>query len=179
MENKFENTKTQGNLLTAFTGESMARNKYTFFAAAARKEGYEEIARIFEETADNERAHAKVWFSLLEQLGDTAFNLRSASEGEHYEWSEMYKTFARDAREEQRPDIAFLFEKAAQVEKAHQERFDALLDRLEKGETFRQKGGARWKCQNCGMVVEGEVAPDKCPLCSHPKSFFRREPDCL
>ena len=156
MDSKFKGTKTEGNLLTAFTGESMARNKYTFFAAAAKKEGYEEIARIFEETAENEKAHANIWFKLLEQLGDTPFNLKSASDGEHYEWSEMYRNFAEVARAENFNDVAFLFEKAADVEKLHQDRFDQYLNQVESDTVFQKREKTRWKCLNCGLELEAE-----------------------
>ena len=175
MASKFKGTKTEGNLLTAFTGESMARNKYTFFAAAARREGYEEIARIFEETADNEKAHASIWFKLLEQLGNTAFNLKSASDGEHYEWAEMYKDFAEDARSENFNDVAFLFEKAAEVEKLHQDRFDQYLNQVQSDTVFQKGEKTKWKCLNCGLELESESAPEQCPLCSHPKAFFKVE----
>lgn len=175
MDTKFKGTKTEGNLLTAFTGESMARNKYTFFASAAKKEGYEEIARIFEETAENERAHAKIWFKLLEQIGDTSFNLKSASEGEHYEWSEMYSTFAQDAKAENFNDVAFLFEKAADVEKLHQERFDRYLNEVDSATVFKKDEKVKWKCLNCGLELESEEAPEMCPLCNHPKAFFKVE----
>lgn len=176
MDNRFKGSKTEGNLLTAFTGESMARNKYTFFSAAAKKEGFVEIARIFEETADNEREHAKIWFKLLNQLGDTAFNLQSASDGEHYEWSEMYRSFAEDAKSENFNDVAFLFEKAAEVEKLHQQRFDRYLSEVNSATVFTKKEKVKWKCQNCGLELEAEEAPEQCPLCSHPKGFFKEEP---
>lgn len=179
MSTRLKGSKTEGNLLTAFTGESMARNKYSFFASAARKEGYEEIARIFEETADNEKAHAKIWFKLLEQLGDTSFNLKSASDGEHYEWSEMYRDFAAEAKEENFNDISFLFEKAAEVEKLHQQRFDKYLGDIQSGSVFQKQEKTKWKCLNCGLELEAENAPEQCPLCSHPKSFFKTETnDC-
>ena len=175
MSQDFSATKTAGNLLTAFTAESMARNKYSFFASAAKKEGYEEIANIFEETAANEKAHAKIWFKLLEQLGSTEFNLKSAAHGEHYEWSEMYRIFADEARSENYGDIAFLFEKAGEVEKLHQERFDQLLTTLSAGETFKKQNPIKWKCTNCGFELEGSEAPESCPLCSHPKAYFKEE----
>lgn len=173
MANRFENSKTSANLLTAFAGESMARNKYTFFASAARNEGFEEIAQIFEETADNEKEHAKIWFKLLEQLGSTGFNLKSAAEGEHYEWSDMYKSFAKDAREENFHDVAVLFENAAAVEKLHEERFNEHLKRISDNTVFSRPEPVKWKCQNCGFELEGKQPPQSCPLCSHPKAYFK------
>lgn len=175
MGNRFENSKTSANLVTAFAGESMAGNKYMFFAAAARKEGYEEIAQIFEETAANERAHAKIWFKLMEQLGSTEFNLKSASEGEHYEWSDMYLAFAGDAREENHHDVAALFEKTAEVEKLHENRFNECLRKIRENSVFRSPEPVRWKCLNCGFEINGEEPPEFCPLCSHPKAYFKED----
>lgn len=175
MANRFENTKTSANLVTAFAGESMARNKYTFFASAAKKEGYEEIAKIFEETAANEKEHAEIWFKLMEQLGSTEFNLKSAAEGEHYEWSDMYKTFAEEAKEENYPDVAALFERAAAVEKLHEERFNAFLQKIKDHTVFSSSTPIKWKCLNCGYELEGKEPPEVCPLCAHPKAYFKPE----
>lgn len=175
MGKRFENTKTSANLLTAFAGESMARNKYTFFASAARKEGYEEIARIFEETAANEKEHAEIWFKLMEQLGSTEFNLKSASEGEHYEWSDMYKTFAQDARDENFHDVAALFENTAKVEKLHEDRFNECLKKVQDKTVFTSRETVKWKCLNCGFELEGKEPPEVCPLCAHPKAYFKNE----
>ena len=176
MGNRFDNSKTSANLVTAFAGESMAGNKYSFFASAARKEGFEEIARIFEETAANEKEHAKIWFKLMEQLGSTEFNLKSASEGEHYEWSDMYKTFAQEAREENYHDVAALFERTAEVEKLHEDRFNECLQKIKDNTVFSSPSAVKWKCLNCGFELEGKEPPEVCPLCSHPRAYFREEP---
>lgn len=175
MGNNSTSTKTSANLITAFAGESIARNKYTFFAQAARKEGFTEIAKVFEETAENEKAHAEIWFKLREQLGSTEFNLKSAIEGEHYEWSDMYKSFAEDAKEENRLDIAVLFERAAEVEKLHETRFKQCLDAIKNSTVFSSEEAVKWKCLNCGFEATGKEPPESCPLCSHPKGFFKNE----
>ncbi len=166
-------TKTQANLLAAFAGESMARNKYTFYAAKAKKEGYEQIAGIFEEIADNERAHAKIWFSKLHDgIADTAANLLDAAEGEYAEWADMYKKFAAEAREEGLDDIAVLFEKVGDIEQEHEQRYRKLLDNLNEGRVFERPDEKIWICRNCGHIHFGTDAPSSCPVCSHPMSFF-------
>jgi len=165
-------TKTEKNLWEAFAGESMARNKYTYFASTAKKEGYEQISAIFQETADNEKEHAKIWFKLLNGIGNTAENLKHAAEGENYEWTEMYKTFAEEAKAEGFTTIATLFEKVADIEKEHEERYKALLKNVEDGKGFVKDGKVYWKCRNCGHIHVGEKAPEMCPVCSHPKAHF-------
>jgi len=165
-------TKTEKNLWEAFAGESMARNKYTYFASAAKKEGYEQIAAIFQETADNEKEHAKIWFKLLNGIGNTSENLKHAAEGENYEWTSMYKSFAEEARAEGFTTIAVLFEKVAAIEKEHEERYKALLKNVEDGTVFVKDGKVYWKCRNCGHIHVGEKAPEMCPVCSHPKAYF-------
>ena len=166
-------SKTEENLRTAFSGESEARNKYTYFAGVAKKEGYEQIANIFQETADNEKAHAKLWFKHLGALGDTKENLKSAAEGEHYEWSEMYKDFAKTAKEEGFDEIAQQMEKVAAVEKHHEERYLKLLDNIKQGIVFKRDKQYSWICLNCGYLHEGDTAPDICPACVHPQSHFK------
>ena len=167
-------SKTEANLQTAFAGESMARNKYTYFASKARKDGYVQIAKIFEETANNEKEHAKIWFKLLNGgIDDTAANLKAAAEGENYEWTDMYATFAKEAREEGFDDIAFLFEKVGEIEKEHEARYLKLLANVEKGEVFAKSEKVVWQCSNCGYIHEGEKAPEVCPVCAHPKAFFQ------
>lgn len=167
-------TKTEKNLMDAFTGEAMARTKYHFYASAARQNGYEQIAKIFEETAHNEREHAKVWFKYLHnnQIGPTTQNLLDAAGGEHYEWSEMYKGFAEDARSEGFTEIAARFDLVAQVEKEHEERYLKLLHNLEQKQVFARPDAAAWTCSNCGHIHNGRQAPDICPVCSHPQAFF-------
>ncbi len=168
-------SKTEKNLLAAFAGESEARNKYTYFASAAKKEGYEQISAIFQETADNEKEHAKLWFKLLEGIGDTMENLKHAAEGENYEWTSMYKEFAEEAREEGFKDIAKLFEMVAVIEKHHEERYLNLLKNIEDGVVFKKEGKVYWKCRNCGHIHEGAKAPEICPVCVHPKAYFEIE----
>ncbi|WP_039766702.1 rubrerythrin [Caldicellulosiruptor sp. F32] len=165
-------TQTEKNLWAAFAGESQARNKYTYFASQARKEGYEQIAAIFEETAENEKEHAKLFFKFLNGIGNTAENLKAAAEGEHYEWSEMYKEFARVAREEGFDEIATAFEFVAKVEEKHEERYRKLLENVENGKVFVKDDVVVWKCRNCGYVHVGKEAPKVCPTCKHPQSFF-------
>lgn len=165
-------TKTEKNLQAAFAGESQARNKYTFFASVAKKEGYEQFAGIFQETADNEKEHAKIWFKSLNGIGNTEENLKSAAAGEHYEWTEMYKNFAADAREEGFTELAALFDLVATVEKSHDERYQALLKNLQNGKIFLKDGTTIWRCRNCGFIHVGKNAPEICPLCKHPKAFF-------
>lgn len=166
-------TKTDENLRNAFSGESEARNKYTFFASAARKEGYEQIAAIFEETAANEKEHAKMWFKELQGIGATKENLKSAANGEHYEWSEMYKNFARDAHEEGFHELALSFEKVAEIERHHEERFLALLRNIESQQVFARPEKKTWICRNCGFILEAENAPEICPVCRHPQAYFQ------
>ncbi|MCL2138741.1 MAG: rubrerythrin family protein [Treponema sp.] len=167
-------TKTEKNLMEAFAGESQARNKYTYFASKAKKEGYEQIGAFFEETAGNEKEHAKLWFKLLcgGDIPSTAENLKAAAAGEHYEWTEMYKQMAEDAREEGFNDIAFLFEAVAKIEKEHELRYLNLLKNIEEGAVFAKKEKTVWICRNCGYIVDNEKAPQKCPVCVHPQSYF-------
>ena len=171
---ELKGSKTEQNLMTAFAGESQARNKYTFFASKAKKEGYEQIAAIFEETANNEKEHAKIWFKLLNdgQIPSTAENLKAASEGENYEWTDMYEEFAKIAKEEGFDKIAYLFEEVGKIEKDHEERFSKLLDNVNGELVFSKDGDKIWKCRNCGHIVIGKEAPDVCPICAHPKSYF-------
>jgi len=170
-------SKTEQNLQTAFAGESQARNKYTYYASQAKKDGYVQISRIFEETANNEKEHAKIWFKLLHggSLGATLDNLKDAAEGENYEWTEMYATFAKEAREEGFNDIAILFEKVAGIEKAHEDRYKALYDNIVNGKVFERDEAVTWECLNCGYRVENGKALEKCPVCAHPQSFFALE----
>lgn len=167
-------TKTEANLQTAFAGESMARNKYTYYASKAKKDGYVQIAELFEETAANEKEHAKLWFKLLHGgIGTTAENLKDAAAGENYEWTDMYATFAKEAKEEGFDEIAALFEGVAAVEKRHEERYLKLLANVEGGLVFSRDGDMMWQCGNCGHVVIGKQAPEVCPVCAHPQSYFR------
>ena len=165
-------TKTENNLWEAFAGESQARNKYTYFASVARKEGYEQIAAIFEETANNEKEHAKLWFKELKGIGNTSENLKHAAEGENYEWTDMYDRFAKEAEEEGFKKIAFLFRQVAEIERHHEERYKALLNNVEMQEVFKKSEEKMWICRNCGHIVIGKSAPEVCPVCAHPKSFF-------
>ena len=172
-------TKTEANLQTAFAGESQARNKYTYFAAQARKEGYEHIAAIFEETALNEQEHAKIWFKLLHdnKIGTTAENLLAAAEGENYEWTDMYDQFAKEAREEGFESIARSFEMVGAIEKEHEERYRKLLANVEGALVFSKEGDAIWQCRNCGHICIGKQAPKVCPVCLHPQAFFQVKSD--
>lgn len=165
-------TKTEKNLMEAFAGESQARNKYTYFASVAKKEGYEQIAAIFLETAENEKEHAKIWLKKLEGIGNTVENLRAAASGENDEWTNMYKRMAAEAREEGFDEIARLFDEVAKIEKEHEERYLKLLENLETGKVFKKDGTMFWKCRNCGHIHEGDEAPELCPVCAHPKAFF-------
>jgi rubrerythrin len=165
-------TKTEKNLAAAFAGESQARNKYTYFASVAKKEGYEQIAAIFEQTALNEKEHAKLWFKALGELGDTATNLLHAAEGENYEWTDMYENFAKEAAEEGFSVLAAQFRMVAQIEKAHEERYRALLSNVELQQVFEKSEETMWECRNCGHLVMGKKALEMCPVCAHPKSFF-------
>ena len=172
MANKYSGTQTEKNLMTAFAGESQARNKYTYFASQAKKEGYEQIASLFLETADNEKEHAKMWFKELNELGNTSENLKHAAEGENYEWTDMYATFAKEAREEGFEEIAAKFEMVGAIEKAHEERYRRLLRNIEEGLVFSREGDCVWQCSNCGHIVIGKKAPEVCPVCNHPQSYF-------
>ena len=165
-------TKTEQNLATAFAGESQARNKYTYFASVAKKEGYEQIAALFLKTAENEKEHAKMWFKELGGLCDTAANLKAAAEGENYEWTDMYDTFAKEAEEEGFTAIAARFRAVAAIEKAHEERYRALLNNVEMQKVFEKAEETMWECRNCGHLVMGKKAPQVCPVCVHPQSFF-------
>ena len=171
---ELKGSKTEQNLMTAFAGESQARNKYTYFASKAKKEGYEQIAAIFQETADNEKEHAKMWFKLLNggEIGTTAENLNAAADGENYEWTDMYAEFAKIAKEEGFDHIAYLFEEVGKIEKEHEERYLKLLENVEEGLVFSKDGDRIWKCRNCGHIVVGTKAPEVCPVCSHPKAYF-------
>jgi rubrerythrin len=173
---ELKGTKTEKNLLAAFAGESQARNKYTFFASVAKKEGYEQIAAIFLETAEQEKEHAKLHFKALCGIGDTAANLKAAADGEGHEWTSMYPDMAKEARDEGFDDVARLFEGIAKVEKEHQARYLALLKNLEGGAVFEKGQNVRWRCRNCGFVYEGTKAPEKCPICQHPKAYFEIVP---
>ena len=165
-------TKTETNLATAFSGESEARNKYTYFASQARKDGYVQIAEFYEQTASNEKEHAKLWFKLLNGIGSTADNLKAAAEGENYEWTDMYATFAKEAREEGFTTIAALFEGVAAIEKQHELRYRKLLENIEKSEVFARTGENEWECLNCGHIHTGATAPMQCPVCAHPQAYF-------
>ena len=165
-------TKTEQNLWEAFAGESQARNKYTYFASKAKKDGYVQIAKIFEETAANEKEHAEIWFKLLQGIGSTAENLRAAAEGENYEWTDMYAQMAVDAREEGFDHIAFLFEQVGKIEKEHEERYRKLLANVEGGLVFSRDGDMIWQCGNCGHIHVGKKAPEVCPVCVHPQAYF-------
>ncbi|MDF2586582.1 MAG: rbr2 [Anaerocolumna sp.] len=171
---ELKGTKTEVNLRKAFAGESEARNKYTYYASKAKKEGYEQIAELFLETANNEKEHAKLWFKLLHDgMPDTKENLLDAAMGENYEWTDMYATFAKEAREEGFTKIAYLFEGVAKIEKEHEERYRKLLSNLEDGLVFSKDGDTIWQCGNCGHIHVGKKAPEKCPVCDHPQAYFR------
>ena len=171
---ELKGSKTEANLMAAFAGESQARNKYTYFASKAKKDGYEQIASIFLETAENEKEHAKIWFKLLNggAIGSTEENLKAAASGENYEWTDMYEEFAKTAREEGFDHIAYLFEGVAKIEKEHEERYRKLLSNVKEELVFSKDGDKIWKCRNCGHIVIGKEAPDVCPICAHPKSYF-------
>ncbi len=172
MANKYAGTQTEKNLQAAFAGESQARNKYTYFASAAKKEGYEQIAAIFLKTADNEKEHAKMWFKELQGIGNTAQNLAAAAEGENYEWTDMYEEFARTAEAEGFPELAKKFRGVGAIEKAHEERYRALLQNVETAQVFEKSTVKVWECRNCGHIVVGTQAPEVCPVCNHPQSYF-------
>ena len=167
-------TKTEANLMAAFAGESQARNKYTYYASKAKKDGYEQIAELFTETANNEKEHAKIWFKLLHDgnVPDTIENLKDAAAGENYEWTDMYKSFAEDAKAEGFDHIAYLFEQVAAIEKEHEERYRKLLANIEEGIVFSRDGDMVWICRNCGHIHIGKTAPEVCPVCAHPKAYF-------
>ena len=172
---ELKGSKTEANLMAAFAGESQARNKYTYYASKARKEGYNQIADLFEETANNEKEHAKIWFKLLHDgdVPDTMTNLKDAADGENYEWTDMYAGMAKTAREEGFTKIAVLFEMVAKIEKEHEERYRKLLKNIEDGIVFSREGDTVWQCANCGHIVIGKKAPQICPVCNHPQAFFQ------
>ena len=172
MANKYAGTQTEKNLQAAFAGESQARNKYTYFASCAKKEGYEQIAELFLKTADNEKEHAKLWFKALGELGDTAENLLHAAEGENAEWTDMYERMAREAEEEGFAALAAQFRGVAAIEKAHEERYRKLLQNVEAKAVFEKSGVQVWECRNCGHIVVGTKAPEVCPICNHPQAYF-------
>ncbi len=171
---ELKGSKTERNLMEAFAGESQARNKYTYFASKAKKEGYEQIAAIFLETAENEKEHAKLWFKLLEggDIKSTSENLKAAADGENFEWTDMYERFAKEAKEEGFNRIAYLFEEVGKIEKEHEERYRKLLENVDGDLVFSKDGDRIWKCRNCGHIVVGKKAPEVCPVCNHPKSYF-------
>ncbi|MBQ9468853.1 MAG: rubrerythrin family protein [Clostridia bacterium] len=172
MNNPYSGTKTEQNLLTAFAGESQARNKYTYFASVAKKEGYEQISEIFLKTAENEKEHAKMWFKELKGIGTTADNLKAAADGENFEWTDMYEGFAKTAEEEGFAELAAKFRGVAAIEKRHEERYRALLSNVETKTVFEKSTVKVWECRNCGHIVIGTKAPEKCPVCAHPQSYF-------
>ncbi len=172
MKSNYEGTKTEANLQAAFAGESQARNKYTYFASVAKKEGYEQISELFLKTAENEKEHAKMWFKELRGLGDTAENLAHAADGENYEWTDMYETFAKEAEEEGFPLLAAKFRGVALIEKAHEDRYRALLSNVEMKAVFEKGEETMWECRNCGHLVMGKKALELCPVCNHPQSYF-------
>ncbi len=172
MATKYSGTQTEKNLEAAFAGESQARNKYTFFASKAKKEGFEQIAALFLETAENEKEHAKLWFKELNGIGDTAQNLAAAADGENYEWTDMYEEFAKTAEEEGFPELAARFRGVAAIEKRHEERYRALLKNVETAAVFERSEVKVWECRNCGHIVVGTKAPEVCPVCAHPKAYF-------
>ena len=171
-DNRYAGTQTEKNLQAAFAGESQARNKYTYFASVAKKEGYEQIAAIFLKTADNEKEHAKMWFKELAGIGGTADNLLAAAEGENFEWTDMYEGFAKTAEAEGFPELAAKFRAVGEIEKHHEERYRALLNNVETAAVFEKSSVKVWECRNCGHIVVGTAAPDICPVCSHPRSYF-------
>ena len=172
MSNKYAGTQTEKNLEVAFAGESQARNKYTYFASKAKKEGFEQISSLFLKTADNEKEHAKMWFKELNGIGDTAENLKAAADGENYEWTDMYEGFAKTAEEEGFVELAAKFRAVAAIEKAHEERYRALLNNVETAQVFEKSEVKVWECRNCGHIVVGTKAPEVCPVCDHPQSYF-------
>ena len=175
MANKYAGTQTEKNLEAAFAGESMARNKYSYFASKAKKEGFEQISALFLKTADNEKEHAKMWFKLLNggSIGDTAANLADAAAGENYEWTDMYDRMAKEAKEEGFDHIAYLFEEVGKIEKEHEARYKKLLENVQEGLVFSKDGDTIWQCANCGHICIGKKAPEVCPVCAHPKAYFQ------
>jgi len=169
---KYQGTQTEKNLQAAFAGESQARNKYTYFSSVAKKEGFEQISEIFLKTADNEKEHAKMWFKELEGIGSTAKNLEEAANGENFEWTDMYEDFAKTAEKEGFPELAEKFRQVGLIEKRHEERYRALLKNIETAEVFKKSQVKVWECRNCGHVVVGTAAPEKCPVCNHPQTYF-------
>ena len=174
---QLKGSKTEKNLWQAFAGESQARNKYDYFASRAKKDGYEQIAAIFQETALNEKEHAKLWFKALSGIGDTSANLLAAAAGEHEEWTEMYKRMSKEAKEEGFDELAKLFKGVADVEKHHEARYRKLAKNIKKGEVWVRIGKNKWQCRNCGAIVTGKKAPEKCPVCAHPQAYFQLEAD--
>lgn len=172
MENKYKGTRTEKNLEAAFAGESQARNKYTYFASVAKKEGYEQISSLFLKTADNEKEHAKLWLKELQGIGDTTQNLAAAADGENYEWTDMYEEFAKTAEAEGFPALAAKFRMVGAIEKSHEERYRALLKNVETAKVFEKSEVKVWECRNCGHIIVGTKAPELCPVCAHPKSYF-------
>ena len=172
MANKYAGTKTEKNLWEAFAGESQARNKYTYFASVAKKQGFEQIAALFLKTAENEKEHAKLWFKELEALGDTAQNLLHAAEGENFEWTDMYERMAKEAEEEGFPELAAKFRGVGAIEKMHEERYRKLLHNVETAQVFEKSEVKVWECRNCGHIVVGTAAPEVCPVCNHPQAYF-------
>ena len=172
MANKYAGTQTEKNLREAFSGDSEARNKYTYFASKAKKEGFEQISALFLKTADNEKEHAKMWFKELNGIGDTAQNLEAAAEGENYEWTDMYEGFAKTAEEEGFPELAEKFRMVGEIEKHHEERYRALLKNVETSKVFEKSEVKVWECRNCGHIIVGTKAPEVCPVCNHPQSYF-------
>ncbi len=177
MAKELKGSKTEQNLWEAFAGESQARNKYTYYASKAKKDGYEQMAQLFQETADQEKEHAKMWFKLIHGIGNTADNLKDAAQGEYDEWTDMYPRMAREAREEGFEEIAQLFEGVAAIEKVHEEKYKKLLENIEQGIVFSRDGDTVWQCRNCGHIHIGKQAPETCPVCNHPQAYFELKKD--
>ena len=177
MAKELKGSKTEQNLWEAFAGESQARNKYTYYASKAKKDGYEQMAQLFQETADQEKEHAKMWFKLIHGIGSTADNLKDAAQGEYDEWTDMYPRMAREAREEGFEEIAQLFEGVAAIEKVHEEKYKKLLENIEQGIVFSRDGDTIWQCRNCGHIYIGKQAPEICPVCNHPQAYFELKKD--
>ena len=177
MAKELKGSKTEQNLWEAFAGESQARNKYTYYASKAKKDGYEQMAQLFQETADQEKEHAKMWFKLIHGIGTTAENLKDAAQGENDEWTDMYPRMAREAREEGFEEIAKLFEGVAAIEKVHEEKYKKLLENIEQGIVFSRDGDTIWQCRNCGHIHIGKQAPETCPICNHPQAYFELKKD--
>jgi rubrerythrin len=177
MAKELKGSKTEQNLWEAFAGESQARNKYTYYASKAKKDGYEQMAQLFQETADQEKEHAKIWFKLIHGIGSTIDNLKDAAQGEYDEWTDMYPRMAREAREEGFEEIAQLFEGVAAIEKVHEEKYKKLLENIEQGIVFSRDGDTIWQCRNCGHIYIGKQAPEICPVCNHPQAYFELKKD--